>query len=249
MNYKEIMKVINKKFPFENYILENSFGDSYQTLFSIVNKYISPGSNALDFGSGPCDKASILSLLGHNCSAIDDLQDEWQKEPGVSESIIMYAEDMNIDLFHALSDINKSKNLPFDLIMLNDVIEHLHESPRELLHELLDMLSDDGILYITVPNAGNIRKRIDLLRGKTNMPPFSIYYFYPNLWRGHIREYVYSDLVQLSEYLDLEILMLSGVDHMLQKVPSKLLPFYKFITAFFPGWKDSWVLVAKKSLI
>ena len=83
--------------------------------------------------------------------------------------------------------------------MLNDVIEHLHNSPRSILLALLEALKDEGVLLITVPNAGNIRKRLDLLRGKTNLPPFSQYYWHPDPWRGHVREYVHGDLEQLAQ--------------------------------------------------
>jgi hypothetical protein len=43
---------------------------------------------------------------------------------------------------------------------------------------------------------------------ENNLPPFDQYYWYPGPWRGHIREYVKSDLAMLSDYLDLEVLEL-----------------------------------------
>ncbi|OBU76963.1 hypothetical protein A9P98_12140 [Cylindrospermopsis raciborskii CS-505] len=33
---------------------------------------------------------------------------------------------------------------------------------------------------------------------------------------------------------------------MLFKVPRIIRPVYLFLTALFPGWKDSWLLVARK---
>ena len=130
--------------------------------------------------------------------------------------------------------------------MLNDVIEHLHNRPRPLLISLIEKLKDDGILLITVPNAGNIRKRIDLLIVKTNLPNFSDYYWSKEPWRGHVREYVYNDLKQLSDFLDLKLIILNGKNHMLQKVPKVLLPLYKLITLLFTNWRDSLLLVAQK---
>ena len=59
-----------------------------------------------------------------------------------------------------LNQLINSQKKEFDMIMLNDIIEHLHESPKELLLSLLALLKDDGILFITVPNAGNIKKRL-----------------------------------------------------------------------------------------
>ena len=70
------------------------------------------------------------------------------------------------------------------MVMLNHVVEHLHDFPRDLLNDLLTLVKPSGLLFITVPNAGNVRKRLDLLRGKTNLPPYEGYYWYPGRWRG-----------------------------------------------------------------
>ncbi len=132
------------------------------------------------------------------------------------------------------------------MIMLHDVLEHLHNSPRELLVLLLQFLKEDGLLFITVPNAVNIRKRIDVLRGRTNLPDYGGYYWYPGEWRGHVREYVHSDLVLLTKFLGLQLISVHGCDHMLAKVPLFLRPLYLKITDVFDGLKDSWLLIARK---
>jgi SAM-dependent methyltransferase len=135
----------------------------------------------------------------------------------------------------------------FDMVMCNAVLEHLHESPRDLVNKMMGIVKPNGLFFITVPNAVNIRKRLDVLRGRTNLPPYKAYYWHPGeSWRGHIREYVRDDLVQLAEYLDLEVLELRGVDMMLEKLPKLLRRPYLFITKFFDSWKDSWILVGKK---
>lgn len=221
--------------------------NAYITVAEVALRYLKPGSKILDFGSGPCDKTAVLQQLGFHCSAYDDLQDEWHRLPGNPEKIIAFTKQCGIDF--QLAD--ESKKLPFaknsfDMIMLHDVLEHLHSSPRDLLNDLLELAKPDGLLFVTVPNAVNIRKRIDVLFGRTNLPRFEGYYWYPGVWRGHIREYVRGDLVQLANYLDLDILEVRSCDHMLQKLPTALRPFYLLLTGIFSGWKDSWILVAKK---
>jgi SAM-dependent methyltransferase len=135
-----------------------------------------------------------------------------------------------------------------DAVMMFDVIEHLHDSPRELLLGLLGLLKPSGCLMLTVPNAVNLRKRIHVAFGRTNYPPFEDYYWYPEHYRGHIREYTKDDLLKLSRYLDLEVLKLCGCDHMLQKIPRPAQPLYLALTSVFAGWKDTWMLVARKPL-
>jgi SAM-dependent methyltransferase len=242
------MKNLKETFPFENYVEdeEHSGGDAYQTVFSIATQYLPKKSNVLDFGSGPCDKTAVVALLGHNCIAVDDMQDEWHKDSDNNRKILEFCKKIGIERINPLESDISSLDVALDMIMLNDVIEHLHESPKDILLSLLDLLKDDGILFISVPNAGNIKKRLNLLMGGTNLPPFESYYWYPGLWRGHIREYVYNDLIKLSNFLDLDIELIYGCDHILKNIPTGLFPLYKFVTRFFPKWKDTWVLVARK---
>jgi SAM-dependent methyltransferase len=132
------------------------------------------------------------------------------------------------------------------MVMLHDVLEHLHDSPRGLLNDLLTLVRPGGLLFITVPNAVNIRKRLLVVTGRTNLPSFDSYYWYPGSWRGHIREYVREDLIKLAQYLNVEKLDVRGCDHMLWKLPRRLVPLYRLGTSIFPGLKDSWSLVARK---
>jgi len=236
-------------FPFSGYIKSSLLDGVYKTVADTAINNLSPGSSILDFGCGPCDKIGVLSFLGFNCSACDDLQDDWHQKENNLQKILNFSKSLNIEFYKSDGQSIPNINETFDMIMLNDVIEHLHNSPRSLLLSLLDKLNDNGILLITVPNAGNIRKRLALLFGKTNMPNFSEYYWSGDPWRGHVREYVYNDLKQLSEFLNLTIIILKGKNHMLEKVPGILLPLYKIITSIFTDWRDSWLLVAQKKTV
>jgi len=236
-----------EEFPFEGYMLpEKTVKGAYSNIAKIALSYLTPGSTILDFGCGPCDKTAVLQFLGFHCSAYDDLRDDWHNIPGNKEKIISFAKTCGIDFRESNEGILPFEKNSFDMIMLHDVLEHLHDSPRDLLNDLLELAKPNGLLFVTVPNAVNIRKRINVLFGKTNLPRFEGYYWYPGHWRGHIREYVKNDLDELSKYLNLEVLELRSCDHMLERVPSSIRPSYLLLTGFLQGWKDSWLLVAKK---
>ena len=238
---------VKAEFPFENYMTsEEKTSGVYSNIADTVLRYLKPGSTILDFGCGPCDKTAVLQFLGFHCSAYDDFLDEWHKIPGNREKILSFANRCGIDFKSTNTGRLPFKKDYFDMIMLHDVIEHLHDSPRDLLNDLLELAKPNGLLFVTVPNAVNIRKRKDVLFGKTNLPPFEDYYWYPGSWRGHIREYVQNDLFKLCEYLNLEVLELRSCDHMLEKLPNSIRPAYILITNIFRGWKDSWLLVARK---
>lgn len=245
MTAVEALRKVQQAFPFKDYIIPEC--GSYTHIAEVVSRRLPEGSSIFDFGSGPCDKTAVLSLMGYRCSACDDLQDHWHGEPGNREKIMAFAQSIGIDFRLVNGGVPAFEKQTFDMVMLHDVLEHLHESPRSLLTGLLDLVKPEGYLFITVPNAVNIRKRISVVLGRTNLPEFKGYYNYPGVWRGHIREYVKDDLRQLAGSLGLDIIELHGCHHILQQVPSFLRPLYRMVTSVFPGWRDSWILLAKKS--
>lgn len=247
MTPEEAIQIASKRFPFQGYMTPgNEASGSYLNIARTVLHYLRPGSRILDFGCGPCDKTAILQFLGYKCSGYDDLQDDWHKVPGNREKILSFARECGID-FRWVNDgaLPFEKDF-FDMIMLHGVLEHLHDSPRDLLNNLLQLARPEGLLFITVPNAANIKWRINVLFGRTNLPRFEVFYWYPGPWRGHIREYVRDDLIKLSKYLNLDVLELRGCDIRLQKLPVAAHPAYLLLTKIFPTWKDSWLLVARK---
>jgi SAM-dependent methyltransferase len=252
MTTEKAIQLANEKFPIKGYMTSGSKSGSKvrRSYFNIANtavRYLQPGDRILDLGSGPCDKTAVLQLLGFNCSAYDDLQDDWHQNPGNKEKIISFARACGINFKLATDYSLPFEKDYFEMVMMHSVIEHLHDSPRELLNNLLERAKPEGLLFITVPNAVNIRKRLAVLFGRTNLTDFEEFYWHPDPWRGHIREYVKDDLVKLAAYLDLEILEIRSCDHMLEdRLSSVSRSVYLFLTSVFRGWKDSWLLVAKK---
>jgi len=239
--FEEALKDVTEAFPFADYVLQNT--SPHRTVWDVLKKYAKKGDRVYDFGAGPGDKTAFASMLGCTCTAYDDLQDNWHNAGDNREKILGFLEAMEINFEDTFI---KPAPKSFEIIMLNDVLEHLHISPRYILTDLIDGLSDGGLLFITVPNLANLRKRLSLLRGRTNLPRFDLYYWYDGPWRGPVREYVRGDLEGLVRHLKLEMVELSSTHHMLKNLPSSLQPIYKGVTALFPNTRDSWVLVARK---
>ena len=235
---------VHDRFPFPGF-LDGALRTT-KTIADTVRKYIPPGSKILDFGCGPCDKTAVIQALGYECSGFDDLQDDWHLMSDNTLKIRTFAREFGINLKLASDGYLPFEKDSFDMVMMHDVLEHLHDSPRELLNDLAELIKTGGLLFITVPNAGNIRKRLALAAGKTNLPRFPTYYWYPGKWRGHVREYVKDDLRVLCSFLGFEIVALDSCHHMLRVVPRVVLPSYLLLTQLFRGWRDSWLLLAKK---
>lgn len=245
MTPEEAIQQVRKNFPFEGYM--NPAEGAYLNIARTVLRWLKAPASILDFGAGPCDKTAILSVLGFECSACDDLKDHWHMITGNREKIQSFAHNFNI----RYCVIDDETNLPFekgefDMLMMHDILEHLHDSPRDLVNDLLKFVKARGLFFVTVPNAVHLMKRAQAVFGRTNLPTFDSYYWYPGPWRGHIREYVRDDLIKLAEYLNLDILELRSCNHMLDAVPVFLRPVWVGLTSILTGGRDSWLLVAKK---
>lgn len=242
----DAVKSVRTRFPIDGYMTPIKESGAYTTIAETVIEHLPRGARILDFGCGPCDKTAILQVLGYNCYGCDDLEEDWHKSPGQRDSILDFARESGIDF-----RVNNGSGLPFepgefDMVMMHDVLEHLHDSPREILNDLLELAKPDGFFFITVPNQVNIKKRVEVVMGRTNLTAYETFYWSDSPWRGHVREYVRDDLVKLTEYLGLSIVDLRGVDHMLHRIPAPTRIPYLAVTRLFNGWKDSWLLLAQK---
>lgn len=211
-----------------------------------IQKLLPANASILDFGSGPGDIAGVLTQLGYSVEAADDLQDPWHKRESSRTKIAEFSRNFGIKFTILDGSPLTWEKESFDMVMLHHVLEHFGDSPRELLNLLLECTKPGGYLFITVPNAVNLRKRLAVLRGKTNHAPYGAYYWTPGPWRGHHREYVRGDLEQLASFLGLEIVALEGYHSMINSLPAKARGLWRLATTVAPGWRDSWYLIARK---
>jgi 2-polyprenyl-3-methyl-5-hydroxy-6-metoxy-1,4-benzoquinol methylase len=240
---EEAVALVTDAFPFPDYFYPWLRG--HITIAQTVQRFLKPGSRILDFGAGPADKTAVLAALGYECTAADDLQDEWHKRGNTRQRILDFAEKMGIE-YVPLDGGPVADNETYDMVMLHDVLEHLHDSPRDLLISLLERVRDDGYLFVTVPNHVNLRKRLAVLRGRTSHPPYELYYWYPGNWRGHVREYTEGDCLALAKALGLHVRELNGTHHILSKVPPRFLGAYLAVSRLIPSTRDTWSMVAQK---
>jgi SAM-dependent methyltransferase len=230
---------VDRRFPFQGYFAASP--QSYADVAEVVCRFVPVGGRILDFGAGPLDKTAVLQELGYHCFAVDDLSDPWHLLADNRERILRFGAAEGIE--YSLADESLPDG-PFDMVMAHDILEHFHDSPRELLTGLLERTNPGGHLFVTVPNAANLRKRIALARGQTNLPPFA-HYFWETPWRGHVREYVLDDLRQLAHFMGLDVVELRGAHHLAHRLPTVLRSVY-LLAAKASGLRDSLVLVARK---
>ena len=245
MSLDQAWNFVFDNFPFKGYIPE-ARKSSYFEMPVSVSDYLDKGSLILDFGAGPCDKTAMLSLTGYEVIAYDDFGDDWHNISDNKMKILEFARKAQIEYVEPDKEGNFSfPENHFDGIILNNVIEHFHDSPGPLLNMLLRSLKVGGYIFIAVPNAVNLRKRIDVVLGKTNYPQMA-YYFWATPWRGHIREYVKGDLKLLNKFLGLIEEESSTHHYHLDKLGALQRYIFRVVCNFFPAFRESWLYVGKK---
>lgn len=99
---------------------------------------------------------------------------------------------------HMEFNLNRSSERPrwpvlerqYDLIVLAEVLEHLHVPPRSVLEFLAEQLRPPGYIVIQTPNAAALHKRMALLAGRNPVEA-------PRICRqnpGHFHEYTVREL-------------------------------------------------------
>ncbi len=247
---KEIEKIIEDiktVFPFKGYIEKAS--DFGKEIALIIRNYLSQNAKILDFGCGPCDKTALFRRMGYKCYACDDLNDGWHEEGNNREIIKEFAKREGISFFHIRNNEIPFDNEYFDGILILDVIEHLHYSPHKLLTHLISKLRSEGYLFIGVPNAVNLRKRISVLFGRTNYVSLEKFYFSKEPWRGHVREYTLQEMIKVLRFHGMKVVYVGGPNiFMRHKIKNTYLQaIYSFVTRIFPGLSEAILVVGQKT--
>lgn len=98
--------------------------------------------NALDIGCSIAYGLSLLKKKGWNVLGLDPSD----------KCIEISKQDLGVEVIKGFfSPKVQFKNSPFDLIILSHVVEHLIY-PEEVLRGIRNVLSDEGLVYIEVPN-------------------------------------------------------------------------------------------------
>ena len=242
---------MQKEFPFgKGYVGDNL--NKYIAIISQIMKEYPPGSKFLSIGSGPCDLEAILSKLDYDITAIDDLNDHWHLIGKNRERIKNFAKQMNIELIAQSAGSPLIKENYFDVVLLIDIIEHLHVSPRELLNYSISSLKTNGLLLIETPNTVALVNRLNVLFGKSNQVSANFIYWNIGEYRSHIREYTQSELKQILLYHNLTAVNSKMINIMIDAAKSEtflkkiVIKTHKLISGLYPNFRNTILISGKK---
>lgn len=247
---QEVFLKTSKNFPIKNYFQSMSRIQIEEICISIdrhLGKF--QGKRLLDVGSGPMDKTAVLAGMGFDCFAADDLSDPWHKLGTITEDILNFGKSHGVK-FHLQTADDYTipfENGSFDIVLSVAVIEHLHDTPRHIMNAMGDKLKTGGILVIQMPNSVNLRKRMSVLRGRTNYNPLGELFYSIGGYRGHVREYTLSETVQLCEWSGFELVEARTFEHLAQE-KLKGLPRWLYTQAgnLIPSLRSGLMVVCRK---
>lgn len=155
------------------------------TLSAIADR-IRPASTVLDLG---CGTGALGRYLYEQLGCIVDgitISDEEARIAGAAYRHMVVGDVEECDLAHAL------RGSRYDTIVCADVLEHLRR-PDQLLNKLALMLTDDGLLLVSVPNAAYAGLIAELLEGEFRYRPEGL------LDATHLRFYTRRSIIRLLE--------------------------------------------------
>lgn len=135
------------------YTFKDFEGSSHRILIDLIRRHARRGRLLLDLGAAGGELGSALRPRFERTIGFEYNADCIGQLHGRFDQIV-------------IADLERVKQLPSgaDVIVLADVLEHLR-SPAETLRLVREALSDEGRVFISVPNIANITIRIGLLFG------------------------------------------------------------------------------------
>jgi hypothetical protein len=97
---------------------------------------------------------------------------------------------IELDLNRAVWDASKRGDGRYDVVVLAEVIEHLHQPAELVLRYLAGWLGPGGVLLVQTPNAVALHKRLRMLVGISPFEPIRLSKDNP----GHFHEFTLSEL-------------------------------------------------------
>jgi len=178
------------------------FGHLKKTLEREPSRY----QSALDLGCGPGIRdLRILREMGVPFLVGIDVGQK--PDPRVMGDSISFVRS-DIDSKH-LPAVNES----FDLVIIDNVIEHMYD-PRRVLGECIRVLRKGGVLAVMTPNQARLINRLRLILGKSVYFPLDYWMGAGEehirkrgemVFAGHIREYTVDELKKMLNLVGFDV--------------------------------------------
>ncbi len=190
---RSVLRSVAERYP--HGLRESHLADIDRIAFQI-DRIRMPGSAIVDLCGGTGFFAAACAALGMQSHLVDDFNDPVNKAHPIDGLAVLRELEVKIIASPARTWAREFPDDSFDVVTCFDALEHWHHSPREPFSEALRVLKPGGRVFFSAPNAVNLRKRLTVPLGFSNWSRFDDW-FYPDRFRGHVREPILSDLLRL----------------------------------------------------
>lgn len=178
-----------------------------------------------DVGGGICMFSLGLAALGYRSILVDDFGDEFCREFAQSAVGLHRRYGVEIMSRDVISNGLDLAPASIDVVTCFHTMEHFHNSPKRLFHQLVAALRPGGVFVLGVPNRVNLRKRVMVPIGHAPWTSMESWYE-QEIFRSHVREPDVPDLRYICRDLGLEVLEIAGRNWQGHKNKS---PFIRFL--------------------
>ena len=147
------------RFPeFQEYFIHYPIKHSRYSSHSYAQQIVGRNQEVLDLGCGEGFLAAELVKDGNRVSGVDALP----QTAHISALTEYYSADLDQGLDRVIQELSGRR---FDRVLLLDILEHLRNSER-ILKQCHELVRQNGLVVVSVPNVANIYVRLMLLMGR-----------------------------------------------------------------------------------
>ena len=151
--------------------------------------------------------SAVLKKNGSRVTGMEIYKPALEKaEPHLEKAVLGNVEDEQV-----WNEVSGDK---FDVILFMHVLEHL-VAPEDILEKFKELLNENGIIIICLPNINNWSNRLDMLKGNFNYTEQGV------MDKTHLKFFNYFSARKLIESVGLSVLDYSGVSW---RVRFKIIP-------------------------
>jgi len=188
----------------------------------------------LDIGSFLGNFALCLKRLGYDVT----IAETYDYYKNAFDELKLFLENeglkvLNLDFTAILPKENFKEK--YDVILCLAVLEHLGESPQQLMSNIRGFLNQDGVVLIEVPNIVYWPNRIKLLIGKSILPSIKSIYISEFPFMGHHHEYTIKEIKLLAQISGFKIKHITCYNY---SVNSLLETILNLPILFFNSYKE-----------
>ena len=202
-------------FDFANYLecskvrIEKTM-DALDNIFSIWKKMENRSEmRILDFGSWLSNFSLALHYEGYGVTAAE----MWSRYAPALDAQKRLLADHHVDVIDMSMITGRPQGPRYNVVLFMAVIEHLQNSPRQILRTLYDCLLPGGLLILDTPNLACLANRKRLQVGDSIFPPIEEQFYTEAPFEGHVREYTFRELHWMLFSSGFEIIHWEGFDY------------------------------------